>query len=301
MSEIYHMDHNTTCVRNEYERRISAILSQHNPAKLTNVQTLLQKYAGKEHSLYMRICSKYSEPKMKKFIPPPRENLEDDLEVSEQRALEGALHEREIERVAGADGVDGASENEEQQLSMEDRVELLEKKILEKDSKVEEMHMLLGAAKDHIAMLEREQDEARGALSRANEQITSKQSDLDLAEQTTKELKLENSCMKKKFVLLNKKLKAPAILTSPFFHTFTTKQLYEQDKLLCKLSIEIADVRAKIREKQEEEKQCKICYDGKQTVVLNPCGHAYCLSCANQLTHCAFCKQQKISVITTFH
>ena len=108
---------------------------------------------------------------------------------------------------------------------MEDRIELLEKKILEKDSKVEEMHMLLGAAKDHIAMLEREQDEARGALSRANEQITSKQSDLDLAEQTIKELKLENSCMKKKFVLLNKKLKAPAILTSPFFHTFTTKQL----------------------------------------------------------------------------
>lgn len=298
MSGIYHIEHDAICVRHEYEKRISGILRQHNPSKLDNVQTLLQKYAGKEHSLYMRICSKYNEPKMKKFIPPPRESVEDDLELSGRRVV---LHEFEVERVASDDGVDDVSENEEEMLSLEDRIELLEKKILEKSEKVEEINMLLSAAKDHIAMLEREQNEARGALSRANEQIASKQIDVDLAEETIKELKAENSCWQKKFRVLNQKLKAPAILTSPFFHTFTTQELFEQDKLLCKLSIEIADVRAKIQQRQEEEKQCKICYDGKQTVVLNPCGHAYCSSCANQLTHCAFCKQPKISVITTFH
>jgi len=43
----------------EYKTLLSAIYADHNPEKITNIEYLLQKYAGQEEYLYQSVCSKY--------------------------------------------------------------------------------------------------------------------------------------------------------------------------------------------------------------------------------------------------
>lgn len=61
-------------VRKEYQIRIGAILRVHNPSKLGNLPKLLDKYKGKEHSLYQKVCQKYKEPTMEEYDAPARES-----------------------------------------------------------------------------------------------------------------------------------------------------------------------------------------------------------------------------------
>lgn len=49
----------TSQVYEEYFHRLTCLYSKHNPAKLSEVSSLLFKYEGKEHGLYTKACTKY--------------------------------------------------------------------------------------------------------------------------------------------------------------------------------------------------------------------------------------------------
>jgi len=68
-------------MREEYERRITEIYQQQDSTKIDKIDGLLDKYAGKEHTLYMKICQKYREPIMGRYKPePPSEEEEEESE-----------------------------------------------------------------------------------------------------------------------------------------------------------------------------------------------------------------------------
>jgi len=45
-----------------YRDRIVAIYTQHNPGKVNEVDTLMAKYKGQEHTMYLKVCNKYKVP-----------------------------------------------------------------------------------------------------------------------------------------------------------------------------------------------------------------------------------------------
>jgi len=60
--------YHASLVRKEYHDRIGAILAEHKPEKLGNLDNLLDKYAGEEHGLYLRVCSKYKQPQLPEYF-----------------------------------------------------------------------------------------------------------------------------------------------------------------------------------------------------------------------------------------
>jgi len=76
-------------VRAEYRRRIVEIYEAHAADRVSTVDGLLDKYKGKEHTLYMKICKKYHEPTMARFKAPiiveeePEEESEEEVEGDE--------------------------------------------------------------------------------------------------------------------------------------------------------------------------------------------------------------------------
>ncbi|CAE7563039.1 unnamed protein product, partial [Symbiodinium sp. CCMP2456] len=55
-------------IREAYRERMIKIYQQHNPSKLNEIDTLMAKYLGNEHTMYLKICNKYKvqpEPEIK--------------------------------------------------------------------------------------------------------------------------------------------------------------------------------------------------------------------------------------------
>eukprot|EP00439_Symbiodinium_sp_Y106_P032047 s2705_g3.t2 len=55
-------------VKQAYKERMIKIYQQHNPSKLNEIDTLMAKYVGNEHVMYLKICNKYKvqpEPEIK--------------------------------------------------------------------------------------------------------------------------------------------------------------------------------------------------------------------------------------------
>eukprot|EP00435_Cladocopium_sp_Y103_P019436 s3431_g4.t1 len=46
-------------VKQAYRERLCKIYSQHNPGKVNEIASLMTKYAGREHTLYLKVCKKY--------------------------------------------------------------------------------------------------------------------------------------------------------------------------------------------------------------------------------------------------
>ena len=46
--------------------------------------------------------------------------------------------------------------------------------------------------------------------------------------------------------------------------------------------------------------QCQICYENRLDIVLNPCGHMFCLECFKDSTKCFNCRKEVTSIIKVF-
>lgn len=280
-------------IRQEYKARISSIFREYNPSKLEKVEELLGKYVGKEHSLYMKVCQKYREPKMSKYRPPPREEEEPAVvEVRNREEVSGVFN-------PSPRGSDLAENNIILEITMEDWLQEAENKITLQAQVIEDMENNLGDAKALIAHLEKEKTEMTWKCLESEVQKEAHMEELRLAKEHIAQLEKERTEMNDRYESING-LRIPSVLTSPCLDNFSAQELHEQEELLCLLLAKISCARNDIREKQEDEKQCRICFSARKNCVFNPCGHGFCQECAGLLEVCAFCKQEKQSVIKIF-
>jgi len=300
-------------VRKEYYLRIKSILREHNPSKLANLPKLLDKWKGKEHMLYMKVCQKYKEPKMKKYKAPSRENSFNLDSACSPNKVAQRIHISSIPVIAEI-SFEGSftSLNDDQPSELPPEspiseipfIEELNKSLTEAKGKIETLRQekaeCIAEAKAKIDSLKVESKQCSQKLSKAELEIARLQEINQQLHQRNLKLIHDNKQMEKKLMDISTSLKAPPALTSPFLDHFSPAQLRDQDEQLCHISLEISRVRKKILRVQESAKTCGICLDHKKDCILNPCGHGYCFQCASLISRCAFCKQQKTSVIKLF-
>lgn len=64
----------------------------------------------------------------------------------------------------------------------------------------------------------------------------------------------------------------------------------ELQKQLEHSKMKLIEVEAKAKDEQEKE-ICAICLENQKSIVVIPCGHCYCESCASGIKRCAICRQ----------
>jgi len=62
----------------------------------------------------------------------------------------------------------------------------------------------------------------------------------------------------------------------------------------------ITKVESVIHQKEEEETKCSVCLIADKSHVLVPCGHRFCLECANKLDVCAHCRKRPQQIMELF-
>ncbi|CAE7949118.1 unnamed protein product [Symbiodinium sp. KB8] len=65
-------------VKQAYRERMVKIYQQHNPSKVSEIDTLMGKYVGQEHTMYLKICKKYNvqpEPEISQSAAAPTPSL----------------------------------------------------------------------------------------------------------------------------------------------------------------------------------------------------------------------------------
>jgi len=85
-------------MREEYQRRLTEVYEQNCPNRIDSIDGLLDKYAGKEHTIYIKVCQKYREPIMSKYkpvLPESEEEESDDSLDREARELASSSDEDE--------------------------------------------------------------------------------------------------------------------------------------------------------------------------------------------------------------
>merc|ERR1719373_634505 len=146
MAEI---DHDTLRVK-EYTNRLTEIYKVHNPDKVEEIPKLLEKYAGKEHTLYIKVCRKYNVKQEPKWRPPePEEASYEERAAAYEKEWQGRMRtfggirkrmmEREKKRKAPKNAFAKEAEAKEAENELQQQAKLCKvwiKKILQKQKKL---------------------------------------------------------------------------------------------------------------------------------------------------------------------
>lgn len=244
----------------------------------------------------MKICTKYREPKMRKYKPAARDpstspelienghfDLPNDDPLVEAVEFDQRTHIRVIDNG------------------------FLNEKLQKQDAEIEDLRGTLQDVRCANELLKVKTSEASqkvldvvGENTALKLQINATKEEQARAAEKIAELEKENEESRQRLSDLTARLKVPPAMTAPNLQIFSPKELRKQDTLLCKLMVEISCVREDILEVLKDGNMCKICYEEEKNCVLAPCGHAYCERCAKRVPECAFCKARKQSIVKIY-
>jgi len=244
----------------------------------------------------MKICTKYREPKLRKYKPPARDPS------ASPEPLEGNGH-FDLPNDPIVEPVDFDQRTHIRVID----VGFLNEKLQKQDAEIEDLRGTLEDVRCANELLKLKTSEASqkvlgvvGENTALKLQINETKEEQARAVEKIAELEKQNPEWRERFSDLAARLKVPPAMTAPNLQIFSAKELRKQDTLLCKLMVEISGVREDILEVLQDDNMCKICYEQEKNCVLAPCGHAYCERCARRVPECAFCKARKQSIVKIY-